>query len=190
MPQLEALTNYEQNVTVNVGTFSGGSSVNTVPETAVIQIDCRFATRQAGLQLCRMIEQLCTRPLPDASSQHLPETLTGVRFELESLGFRAPMEATHESKRLMAAYHSCLTGLAVQAGEAGLQGGASDGNILSAHGVPCIDGLGPYGQYYHQPREWISLSSLRNKTKALARLLAAVLEAEVPGHTNIAPSKL
>ena len=51
-------------------------------------------------------------------------------------------------------------------------GGGSDANLLVALGVPCIDGLGPYGEYFHQVSEWCSLRSLVRRTAALAWFLA------------------
>ncbi len=66
-------------------------------------------------------------------------------------------------------------------GEAPLQGGGSDANLLAANGVPVIDGLGPFGKHFHKVEEWSSLSSLQKRTEALASFLvhgAPALERE------------
>ena len=62
--------------------------------------------------------------------------------------------------------------MGLKVGAAPLQGGGSDANLLAAHGVPAIDGLGPFGKHFHKIEEWSSLSSLNKRTKALARFLA------------------
>ena len=52
------------------------------------------------------------------------------------------------------------------------QGGFSDSNLLAAHGIPTIDGLGPNGQGAHSTSEWCDLDSLLRRTKALALYIA------------------
>ena len=73
--------------------------------------------------------------------------------------------------RLRYERHASAAGLGT--GEAPLQGGGSDASLLSAAGVPSIDGLGPYGQHFHERTEWCSLESLRRRTEALATFLLA-----------------
>ena len=70
--------------------------------------------------------------------------------------------------------HAGDVGLGV--GEAPRQGGFSDSNLLAAHGVPTIDGLGPWGEGAHSKSEWCSLESLRKRTQALALYLAELAE--------------
>jgi glutamate carboxypeptidase len=60
----------------------------------------------------------------------------------------------------------------LKSGEAPLQGGGSDGNLLAAAGVPTLDGLGPFGEYFHETREWCSLESLARRTEALTIFLS------------------
>jgi acetylornithine deacetylase/succinyl-diaminopimelate desuccinylase-like protein len=76
------------------------------------------------------------------------------------------------SQRLRLAYEPYAAAMGLQVGEAKLQGGGSDANLLVALGVPCIDGLGPFGEFFHQVTEWCSLTSLRRRTAALAWFLA------------------
>lgn len=87
------------------------------------------------------------------------------------------MEASDASQALRARYERHAAAVGLDTGEAPLQGGGSDANILSGAGVPCIDGLGPRGRHYHEAREWSSLESLLRRTEALARFLC---EPEAP----------
>jgi glutamate carboxypeptidase len=170
IPQIEALTDYSRNLTINVGTITGGTSRNTVPESAQCEIDARFATKSDADGLVAAIEELVREPFKGYS---VPDKLHEVKFELKSRIGRPPMEAIAGTSQLVRAYASCASAVGLGSQEAGLQGGGSDANLLAAAGVPSIDGLGPFGQYFHQTQEWSSLASLRARTKALARFLAA-----------------
>lgn len=175
VPALEALTDYPRGITVNVGLFEGGTAKNTVPEHARCELDGRFIRAEDGPWL----EEAVARVVRGAHADW-PERLKLVHFATSGGVTRPPMEATGASQRLRAEYarHAAAAGLG--AGEAPLQGGGSDANLLAAEGVPSIDGLGPYGQHFHQREEWSSLSSLRKRTEALATFLLerATVQAE------------
>lgn len=167
--RLEGLTDYARGVTVNVGLIEGGTAKNTVPDHARCELDARFVRGADGPWLHETIERLASDPFE--AIEGVPEKLRRLAFSTTGGVTRPPMEATEASQALRAAYerHASLAGLAV--GEAPLQGGGSDANLLAACGVPSIDGLGPYGQHFHQREEWCSLESLRKKTEALATFL-------------------
>ncbi len=169
VPRLEALTDYARGVTVNVGVFEGGTAKNTVPESARVLVDARFVRGEDGPWLERAIEALIAEPF--AGHEGVPDKLRTLAFELRGGVTRPPMEASDAAQALRGAYerHARAAGLGI--GEAPLQGGGSDANLLSAAGVPCIDGLGPYGQHFHERLEWASLESLRRRTEALATFL-------------------
>ena len=50
-------------------------------------------------------------------------------------------------------------------------GGASDGNLTAAAGVPTIDGMGAVGDGAHADHEWASASAMVHRAQLLARLL-------------------
>ncbi len=168
VPRLEALTDEARGVTVNVGIFQGGSAKNTVPENARAEVDGRFVREEDGPWLEAAFAKLVSDPFGDAS---VPAKLRTLRFACRGGVTRAPMEASEASQALRLAYerHAAAAGLGI--GEAPLQGGGSDANLLSAAGVPTIDGLGPYGEHFHRREEWSSLTSLRRRTEALASFL-------------------
>jgi glutamate carboxypeptidase len=168
VPALEALTDPDRGVTVNVGIFEGGTAKNTVPEHARVEIDGRFLKGEDGAWLDRAVRDLARDPFAKIA---VPEKLRSLVFSSSGGVTRPPMEASEASQRLREAYevHARAAGLGI--GEAPLQGGGSDANLLSAHGVPCIDGLGPYGEHFHEREEWASLTSLARRTVALAAFL-------------------
>ncbi len=169
VPKLEALTDYRRGLTVSVGIFQGGTAKNTVPEEASLQLDARFERAADAAELESALKQLVIEPY--AGLLGVPEKLRAVRFVLEGGITRPPMEASDASEELRRRYevHAVRCGLSI--GEAPLQGGGSDANLLSGFGVPCIDGLGPWGEHFHQTREYCSLASLRMRTLALACFL-------------------
>ncbi len=168
--KIEAMTEYSRGVTLNVGTIEGGTAKNTVPERASCQIDARFETVADAEQVTAALYGLAIDPF--AGIDGVPERLRGVRVEVSGGVTRPPMEPIAASQKLRLAYEPYAAASGLQIGEAKLQGGGSDANLLVALGVPCIDGLGPYGEYFHQVTEWCSLTSLHRRTAALAWFLA------------------
>lgn len=167
---IEAMTDYARGVTLNVGTIEGGTAKNTVPEAARIQVDARFERVADAERVEAALRALARDPF--AGVPHAPARLRSATIEVSGGVTRPPMEASPATQRLRAAYEPYAAAAGLQVGECPLQGGGSDANLLAAAGVPCIDGLGPYGQFFHETREWSSLTSLRRRTAALAWFLA------------------
>jgi len=168
IPRLEGLTDYARGLTVNVGLVEGGTAKNTVPDLARCTLDARFLTAKDGEALIEALEGIVARPF---DGEVRPARLQEVTFELEGGISRPPMEPSTGNHALRALYegHAAKAGLGI--GAAPLQGGGSDANLLAFYGVPCIDGLGPWGQHFHKVEERSSLDSLRRRTQALASLL-------------------
>jgi glutamate carboxypeptidase len=164
IPRLAAITDYARGITVNVGLVSGGTSKNTVPDAAHADIDLRFERPEDGDAL--------VAKLTEALDIDRSGPLEGTTLALEGRIARPPMAPSEASTTLRLAYeeHAAAAGLGV--GEAPLQGGGSDANLIAARGTPCIDGLGPFGKRFHSVEEWSSLDSLRRRTQALACFLA------------------
>ncbi|MCA9677708.1 MAG: M20 family metallopeptidase [Kofleriaceae bacterium] len=149
--------------TVNVGTMRGGTSTNTVPEHADCAIDFRFVRAADG-------DALMTRF--DAIAREVAEA-SGARFVLSGGVKRPPQERRDAAVALAARYGACALAEGLGDGEAPLQGGGSDGNTVSAVGVPAIDGLGPRGRGFHTHDEYVEVPTLMMRTRALVRFLAA-----------------
>ena len=169
IPRIEALTDYGAGTTANVGVVSGGTSKNTVPMSAECLVDVRITSMAAGEKVEKALRDIAANPFDQVAV--LPATLHEATVTLSGGILRPPMEATPASVALGERYEAAARQEGLGTGQAPLQGGGSDANLLAAKGVPCIDGLGPYGKFMHSPKEWSSLESLRKKTKALARFL-------------------
>jgi len=55
-------------------------------------------------------------------------------------------------------------------------GGASDGNLTAAAGIPTIDGMGAVGDGAHADFEWASISAMPHRAELLAAMLTKLLE--------------
>jgi glutamate carboxypeptidase len=168
VPRVEALTDYTRGVTLNVGLIEGGTAKNTVPDRARMTIDLRFSRREDGEAALAALAHLVAHPFDGLV---VTERLREATFTLEGGVARPPMERLPSTTALRLLYetHARESGLGI--GEAPLQGGGSDANLLAALGVPVIDGLGPFGKHFHKVEEWASLSSLKKRTATLARFL-------------------
>lgn len=171
--RLEALTDYTSGLTVSVGLASGGSAKNTVPEHAEIGVDVRFSSAADVAKLRAALDRIARDPFEGFEARWLNDRVLRAKVRVEGDVTRPPMEPTARTQALRLAYeaHAAAVGLGV--GEAPLQGGGSDANLLASFGVPCLDGLGPFGEFFHETREWCSLPSLEKRTAALARFLHA-----------------
>jgi glutamate carboxypeptidase len=148
-------------VTLNVGTVSGGTSANTVPALASCEIDLRAVSRHDAQEvlaaLARLAEELARE--------------TGAQVELAGGMRRMPLERTPASAALAAQYgrHAVAVGLSDQ--EAGLMGGGSDANTLAELGIPAIDGLGPRGRGFHTLEEHAEIATFAPRLAALLGFL-------------------
>lgn len=157
----QGLTDYGRGRTVNVGTFQGGTTRNTVPDRAQADLDLRFATPAEGEQLLAELQQAAREA-----------ALEGTRLEVSRGAWREPLTRTEASAALARAYGACQEQSGLGSGEAPTAGGGSDACTTSAAGIPSIDGLGPRGAGYHTREERMELASLVPKASALLRFLA------------------
>jgi glutamate carboxypeptidase len=157
----QRLTDYDRGVTVNVGTVAGGEARNTVPAHAECGIDFRFERGEDGRALVEAVRQ---------AAQAIAEE-TEIEIEVSGGVRRDPLERSEASGALCKRYAACARAAGLGGEEAGLLGGGSDANTVSAVGVPAIDGLGPRGFGFHTHDEYIEISSLPLRAEALVRFL-------------------
>jgi glutamate carboxypeptidase len=163
----QRLTDYDRGVTVNVGRVEGGLGKNTVPDTALAELDLRYVSTADGEQLVTALEQACR----EAAAAVPGSTLT-----LQGGLSRRPLERTEASTRLLSLYAQAAVAEGLGAEEAPLLGGGSDANTVAEKGVPAIDGLGPRGMGFHTLDEQIERATLIPKARALVRALVALTD--------------
>lgn len=143
--ELQRLIDKEKDITLNIGTFTGGLSANTVPDCA----GCTFNVRAW--------ENM--EPLLEAIQQIANEG----QIELTELTKRPPKPLDAKNKALF----DLLGGKVV----AKRSGGVCDGNNFSALGLATLDTLGPIGGNLHTYEEYLIIDSLEQKVEQALDLL-------------------
>ncbi|MGM0420918.1 MAG: M20 family metallopeptidase [Bacillota bacterium] len=161
------LTDYDRGITLNVGVIEGGERPNIVADSARAEIDLRITEVEQAEEIEGKLREI-------AAEEHLPGAETQLKGGLN----RPPMVKSSESERLFQIFAEVARAAGAEI-EAAATGGASDGNFVSALGVPTLDALGAVGGGAHSDQEYIVLSSLIQRTKMLAAGLA-----ELAAHTS------
>ncbi len=157
---LEGLNDAETGNTVNVGLVSGGTGANTVARRAEAMVDTRFMSAEAGRDLFLAARQAA-----------LAERVPGVSAELSVISGRPAWERTKGNARLLKVAQGAGRKLDMDVND-GFRGGVSDANLIGAAGVPCLDGMGPLGEFDHSEREYMVRSSLPERAALAALTLA------------------
>lgn len=153
---LQALTDLQKGVTVNVGVVGGGQTVNTVAPSAHGEMDLRYidpADRDATLKRVERIMANASVPGTSATFEIYAEFL--------------PLVQTDDSERLFALYASC--GAALGHSITGLfTGGCSDAGFAAGVGAPTLCAVGPIGARAHSPDEYLEIESIVPRAQTLA----------------------
>ncbi|UWP85568.1 M20 family metallopeptidase [Dactylosporangium fulvum] len=164
------LADPETGTTVCPSLLTAGTTSNTVPASASFTVDVRVSDPAEQARV-------------DAAMRSLRPVQPGAGITVRGGPNRAPMTA--EASRdlfLRAAAIGRALGLPPLACAA--VGGASDGNLTAAMGVPTIDGFGAVGGGAHADGEHVLLEAIPGRTALLSALLAEVLaEARDRSHT-------
>ena len=157
---LEAMTDYEREITVSVGVIEGGTFPNVVPAECRVQVDLRVPDAACAEEMCARIRELTPRG---------PDTAIEVRGGMNRPGYRKDegIRALFEHARALAAE------IGFELADTG-SGGVSDGNFSAALGIPTLDGLGVDGQGAHSDHEQLYYSSLAPRTALWVRLLTTL----------------
>jgi glutamate carboxypeptidase len=151
-------TDLKRGLTVSVGLAGGGTRSNVVPAEAWAEVDVRIARKADGPRIARKFAAL--KPI----DKRCTLTVTG------GIG-RPPMERTRGTVKLYRQARALAADIGLVLDEAAT-GGASDGNLTSALGIPTLDGMGAVGEGAHARHESIELEHLAPRTALLAALLA------------------
>ena len=161
-------------VLFNVGNIRGGGpATNVVPDFAEAQLDLR-------------ITHLTERDAVLARLQALAAPINardGFHVEVTGDFNRPPMERTPAAEAMFSAWQVAAADLGLPPFSWVHAGGGSDGNNLSAAGLPCLDALGPLGDRLHSPDEWCDLPSIVLR----AQLAALVLHRLAAGEIKLPP---
>ncbi len=140
--RIAALTDYERQLTFNVGVVSGGLAVNRVPHLATADLEMRAFER--GVYRDGMSAVLALAGRGDVTS---PVDGHPCQVRIEVLSESPPWPRNEGTDRLYAAWKAAGVELGMEI-EPEERGGLSDGNWICGW-VPTLDGLGPHGDNDH-----------------------------------------
>lgn len=154
---IHALADRNAGTTVNVTTFSGGTTTNVIPAFAACEIDVRFSNAAEG---DRVEAELAALSAKDPR----------VKLELKGRINRPPLEETDDVMALYERARAAALGLGFELDHTQV-GGASDGNFVAALGIPVLDGLGITGDGAHTLDEYIEIEDIPRRAALLTKLL-------------------
>jgi glutamate carboxypeptidase len=160
IPIIEALDDPSEGTTINVGIVRGGSRPNVVASWAEAAIDVRVATAAGAARVTAALRALTPRD---------PGTSLIVAGGID----RPPLERSAGVIALLRHAQAVALELGRDLAE-GKTGGASDGNLTAAMGVPTLDGLGAVGAGAHADDEHVTIGDLPWRAALLAGLLRRI----------------
>lgn len=158
---LGALESAEHGTTVVPTLLKSGTTINTVPDLAVLEIDARSFSQD---DLVRV----------DSAIKNLAATIPGARIEVAGGLHRPPLQPS-STEALYAVAEKVAADLGMPALGSAEVGGASDGNFAAAAGARVLDGLGAVGGGAHAAHEWVSLSSIEPRSAFLHAFIKELL---------------
>lgn len=151
----------ERGTTVTPTVFHAGTTSNTVPAEAQLTIDVRAWTAAEQERVDALVRGW-TLEHPEA------EWVIGG-------GIDRPALEEQMSADLFARATDAASKLGLPALQGAAVGGASDGNLTAAAGVPTLDGLGAVGDGAHADLEFASISGMVERSVLLAALIGDLL---------------
>jgi glutamate carboxypeptidase len=142
LQRVAALTDYTRDLTVNVGTISGGTVLNRVPHEAVAEGEFRTFTPEAFAQAKAGLFALAGR-----GEVRSPADGYACEVKVEVLTECRPWPRNPGTDRLYRVWKQAGDELGMPVGGEA-RGGLSDGNLIW-DAVPTLDGLGPWGDNDH-----------------------------------------
>ena len=158
--QIASLENQKFGTTAVPTVLHSGTTTNTVPAFATLDVDVRSFTKSELERIDSAIRTL-------KSDVAKVEVTGGIN--------RPPLEESSTSE-LHAKFEKVAASLGFpEIGKASV-GGASDGNLAAAAGAKVLDGLGAVGHGAHAPTEFINVSYLEPRIKLTNAFIVELLK--------------
>ena len=149
----------QTDTTVNVGVFRAGEAVNIVADTARVEWDIRYASRE----------------IHDA----VEETIDDLIRHAQALGYQVDVDERRTTPPLVPnvktwLYVEQMKAVADRIGypfRLKKRGGLSDANHMAAFGAVCVDSLGPTGDFDHSEREFLRIDTIEPHTNFVYELI-------------------
>lgn len=159
--EVAKLANPEFGTTVVPTVMHAGTTTNTVPALATLDIDIRSFSAAELIRVDTAIRKL--------AAAH-PEAKLEVKGGIN----RPPLE-TSATLELYEILEKVASEIGMEPVGHASVGGASDGNFAAAAGARVLDGLGAVGDGAHAPHEQILLSSIPSRVKLLTAFIKELI---------------
>jgi glutamate carboxypeptidase len=157
-------------VLVNIGNIRGGGpATNVVPDLAISELDLRITKVSDRAALVSRLDALAAEI----------NARDGFKLELKYTFNRPPKECLPAEERVFPEWQRAAADVGVPAFTWVHTGGASDGNLLTAQGLPNLDGLGPVGDQLHSNREFVVVPTIAPRAQIVALFLHRVAAGEI-----------
>ena len=159
--EVAKLANPEFGTTVVPTVMHSGTTTNTVPALATLEIDIRSFSAAELIRVDTAIRKLVAAH-PEAKLE-----VTG--------GINRPPLETSATLELYEILEKVASEIGMEPVGHASVGGASDGNFAAAAGARVLDGLGAVGDGAHAPHEQILLSSIPSRVKLLTAFIKELI---------------
>ena len=166
LPKISAIAKMEVGTSVTPTTFHAGTTLNTIPAEAKLEIDVRAFSSEEQQRVDSAIKSLAGKV----------ETSTGEAIIEVSGGINRPAMDPKMSAALYEIAKDAAKAVGIENLEDAAVGGASDGNFTAAVGTPTLDGLGAIGDGAHAAHEWVSADGLMERSGLVAEMLRRLLK--------------
>lgn len=155
----------EKNIFFNVASLSSSDKVSIVPDFA----GARGSVRVSNEEESRLVRDILAGVAGDT-------LIEGTSGKIEVVNFGYPMPRNEGNLRV---YELVKKAGAIMGQDVPEQtsGGSGDAGWFSYHGIPCVDGLGPYMYKIHAVDECGKASSVEEKT-ALSIILLGIIDSQ------------
>ena len=158
---MSKLESAEHGTTVVPTLLQSGTTTNTVPDSAILDIDARSFSQAELERFDREIRKL--QPANPAAKLEI----TG--------GLNRPPLQPSSTKMLYERAEKVAAAIGMKPLGSAEVGGASDGNFAAAAGAQVLDGLGAVGGGAHAATEWVSVSALQERSDFLHAFIKDLL---------------
>ncbi len=151
----------ERETSVTPTVSKSGTTTNTVPNLAEVHVDVRAWNRTEQERVDHLVRSFASTipvSIQIIGGIDRPAMESAMSADLFTLAQRINRELGYPD----------LTECAV--------GGASDGNLTAAAGIPTIDGMGAVGDGAHADFEWVSASAMSFRAELLQKILHGLLD--------------
>lgn len=163
--KLNSLNNQRKDLTFSVGIIHGGSAINAVPDLCICRVDSRASNPEDTDWALQEFQKIIDEINSDKD----------YRLELYGKYLRKPKILDEKAYRLydLVKEIGSKQGLDISWKDTG---GVTDGNNLSAMGLPNVDTLGVVGDFIHSSDEYMYINSMAERAQLLTNLLIYLSE--------------